>query len=237
MSRRNTRQGKAKRRAERERRQRSTPSGQGPQAPEVQAVGPKASGIQAFLAVPRPDGPGPLNPDKRGSGGRSAADGGLVTVEEPDEITAEEPDEADLDTSADPGDFGGLDADDADLQATLTVLAVLADDIGEDSEVADDLAGDTGDLIGDADDLIEDTDVLAGDADDVASDAASWPATLASWKYRADQKTSGHLRQASRPPRRAARTRRSWSSVMMTKTCRPRGSRSRARPRTRSRTI
>src|ERR1700729_3704399 len=127
MSRRNTRQGKAKRRAERERRQRSTPSGQGPQAPEVQAVGPKASGIQAFLAVPRPDGPGPLNSDKQGSGGRSAADGGLITVEEadeitveeadeitveePDEITAEEPDEADLDTSADPGDFGGLDAD------------------------------------------------------------------------------------------------------------------------------
>jgi RNA polymerase primary sigma factor len=94
-----------------------------------------------------------------------------ITAEEPDEITAEEPDEADLDTGADPGDFGGLDADDADLQATLTVLAVLADDIGDDSEVADDLAGDTGDLIGDADDLIGDTDVLAGDADDLAGDA------------------------------------------------------------------
>jgi RNA polymerase primary sigma factor len=175
MSRRNTRQGKAKRRAERERRQRSTPSGQGPQAPEVQAVGPKTSGIQAFLAVPRPDGPGPLNSDKRGSGGRSAADGALVTVEEPDEITVEEPDEADLDTSADPGDFGGLDADDADLQATLTVLAVLADDIGEDSEVADDLAGDTGDLIGDADDLISDTDVLAGDVAGDAGELAADP--------------------------------------------------------------
>src|ERR1700733_4458664 len=171
MSRRNTRQGKAKRRAERERRQRSTPSGQGPQAPEVQAVGPKTSGIQAFLAVPRPDGPGPLNSDKRGSGGRSAADGALVTVEEPDEITVEEPDEADLDTSADPGDFGGLDADDADLQATLTVLAVLADDIGEDSEVADDLAGDTDDPMEDGGGLVDDADDPMGEADDLVGDA------------------------------------------------------------------
>ncbi len=174
MSRRNTRQGKAKRRAERERRQGSTPSGQGPQATEVRAVGPEASGIQAFLAVPRPDGPGPVSSGKRGSGVRSAADGGLIaeepTAEEPGEITAEEPDEADLDTSADPGDFSGLDADDADLQATLTVLAVLADDIGEDSEMAGDLDDDAGDLIGDADDLVGDAEVLAGDADALAGE-------------------------------------------------------------------
>ena len=47
-----------------------------------------------------------------------------------------EPDEAELDTvadleDADPGDFGDLDPDDADLQAALTVLAVLADDISD----------------------------------------------------------------------------------------------------------
>ena len=56
-------------------------------------------------------------------------------------------DEADLDTdadpkNADPGDFGGLDADDASLQAALTVLAVLGDDISDAAEMADDLVGD-----------------------------------------------------------------------------------------------
>jgi RNA polymerase primary sigma factor len=92
MSRRNTRQGKAWRRAERERRRRSMTSGQEPRAVEV-------------------------------------------------------PGETDLDTgadleNADPGDFGGLDADDAGLQATLTVLAVLADDISDVAGVPDDLVGD-----------------------------------------------------------------------------------------------
>jgi RNA polymerase primary sigma factor len=62
-----------------------------------------------------------------GQGPRAVADGGLVGVE---------PDVPDLDTdadleNADPGDFGALDADDAGLQATLTVLAVLADDLGD----------------------------------------------------------------------------------------------------------
>ena len=56
-------------------------------------------------------------------------------------------DEADLDTdadleNADLDDFGDLDADDADLQAALTVLAVLADDISDVAEVADELAVD-----------------------------------------------------------------------------------------------
>jgi len=128
MSRRNTRQGKAWRRAERDRRQRSRTSDQGPRAVEVQAV----------QAAPRPDGPGHRNSDEHGSGLRSDADGGLIAVEL---------DEADLDTdadleNADPGDFGDLDADDAGLQAALTVLAVLADDISDGAEVADDLVGD-----------------------------------------------------------------------------------------------
>ncbi|MGH3410071.1 MAG: sigma-70 family RNA polymerase sigma factor, partial [Streptosporangiaceae bacterium] len=46
--------------------------------------------------------------------------------------------------NADPGDFGDLDADDAGLQAALTVLAVLADDISDVAGVAGDLAVDVG---------------------------------------------------------------------------------------------
>jgi len=66
-------------------------------------------------------------------------------------LIAVELDEADLETdadlkSADPGDFGGLDADDVGLQATLTVLAVLSDDISDIAEMA-------GDMVGDADGL------------------------------------------------------------------------------------
>src|SRR5215469_6052759 len=120
MSRRNTRQGKAWRRAERERRRRSLTSDQGPRAVEVQVA-------------PRPGGAGPRNSDERSSGLRS--NDGLIAVE---------PGDADLDANADPGDFGGLDADDADLQAALTVLAVLADDVSDVAEVADDLVGDVG---------------------------------------------------------------------------------------------
>jgi RNA polymerase primary sigma factor len=78
--------------------------------------------------------------------------------------------EADLDTdgdleNADPGDFGGLDAGDADLQAALTVLAVLADDIGDVAEVTDDLVGDADALVGDADALVGDADALVSGAD------------------------------------------------------------------------
>ena len=65
-------------------------------------------------------------------------------------MIAGEPGEADLETNADPGDFGDLDADDAGLQAALTVLAVLVDDIagdiGDVADVADDLVGDVGEL-------------------------------------------------------------------------------------------
>src|ERR1700681_3924131 len=104
MSRRNSREGKARRRAEREHRQRSVTSGQGPRPVEV-------PGIPAVPAVPaalRPLGSRPRNSDERASGLRSDADGGLIAVEL---------DEADLDTdegleNADPGDFGGLDPDD-----------------------------------------------------------------------------------------------------------------------------
>ena len=127
MSKRNTRESKARRRAERGRQRRSTTLGEGPQVVEVQAV-------QAAL---RPAGSGPRNVDEHGSGLRSDADDALIAVEL---------DEADLDAhadleNADSGDFGGLDADDAGLQAALTVLAVLADDISDVAEMADDLVG------------------------------------------------------------------------------------------------
>jgi len=123
MSRRNTRAGKAQRRAERERRRLSMTSGQGPQSVEVQAV----------QLAPQPADAAPRNRGEHDSGGDGDAGDGLI---------AEEPGEADLDTSADPGDFGGLDADDTGLQAALTVLAVLEDDISDVAKVADDLVGD-----------------------------------------------------------------------------------------------
>ena len=178
MSKRNTRQGKALRRAERERRRQPMTAGQGPAAAEVQAVqvAPQAAEVQV---APRPDASGSRNSDEDSAEPRSDAGGGLITVE---------PGEADLDTNvdlenADPGDFGGLDADDADLQATLTVLAVLADDIVGDisdvAEVSDDLIGDlASDLIGD---LVGDlTDDLAGDLiGDLAGDLVVDPDGLA----------------------------------------------------------
>jgi hypothetical protein len=106
MSKRNSRESKARRRAVRGRQPRSTTLGEGPQVVEVRAV-------QAAL---RPAGSGPRNVDEHGSGLRSDADGALIAVEL---------DETDLDAdadleNADPGDFGGLDADDAGLQAALT---------------------------------------------------------------------------------------------------------------------
>src|ERR1700722_5954215 len=104
MSRRNSRQGKTQRRAEREGRRRSMTSGQEPQAVEVEAV----------RVAARPDGSGARNSDEhehhRSERSSDVGDG----------LSAVEPDEADLDANADPGDFGGLDADDAGLQATLT---------------------------------------------------------------------------------------------------------------------
>jgi len=132
MSRRNTKQGKAQRRAERDRRQHSMTSDQGP----------RAVGVQAVAVAPRPDGSGRRNWDEHGSGPRSDADGGLIAVElgEAGLDTGADLENADLE-NADPGDFGDLDADDAGLQAALTVLAVLADDISDVAEVAE-VAGD-----------------------------------------------------------------------------------------------
>jgi RNA polymerase primary sigma factor len=133
MSRRNTRQGKARRRAERDHlqvtereRKRARTSDQGPRAVEDQEI----------QAAPRPDGSGSGNSDERGSGPRSDADGGLTAVEL---------DAADLDTdadleNADLDDFSDLDPDDADLQAALADEDLA--DIGDVADVAEALAGD-----------------------------------------------------------------------------------------------
>jgi len=132
MSRRNTRHGKARRRAQRDRRQvtereRKRPglSDQDPRAVEDQAA-------------PRPDGSGPRNSDEHGSELRSAGGSGLIAVD---------PGEADLGTdadleNADLDDLGDLDPDDADLQAMLAEEALVEADLGDVGEVADDLVGD-----------------------------------------------------------------------------------------------
>ncbi|MGH3265688.1 MAG: hypothetical protein ACRDNS_27265, partial [Trebonia sp.] len=124
ISKRNTRDSKARRRAERERRQHPIASGQVPQAAEVRTF----EATKPAIAFTR------RGPDKRGSSPRADGEGDST------QLALEQVD--DLDTAvtledAAPDDFGDLDADDADLQATLTVLAVLADDID------DGAAGDT----------------------------------------------------------------------------------------------
>ena len=132
MSRRNTRQGKARRRAQRDRGQVTERERNRPGTPDQ---GPRAVGDQA---APRPDGSGPRNSDEHGSGLRSDAGGGLIAVD---------PGEAGLDTdadleNADLDDFSDLDPDDADLQAVLAEEDLVEADLGDAGEVADDLAGD-----------------------------------------------------------------------------------------------
>ena len=132
MSRRNTRHGKARRRAERDRGQVTERERKRPGTPDQD---PRAVGDQA---APRPDGSGPRNSDEHGSGLRSAAGGGLIAV---DPGEAGPGTDADLE-NADPGDFGDLDPDDADLQAVLAEEDLGEADLGDAGEVAGDLAGD-----------------------------------------------------------------------------------------------
>jgi RNA polymerase sigma factor RpoD-like protein len=106
MSKRNSRDAKARRRAERERQQRSVASGQGP----------GVVGLQPFQAVPRPFGAGPRNPGERGPGARSGSG-----------VTAAEPGEADLGTAADLEDAADLDAADADLDVASVDLDAASD--------------------------------------------------------------------------------------------------------------
>ena len=133
-------------------------------------------------------------------------------------------DEADLDTDADLenvdlDDFGDLDADDADLQAALTVLAVLADDISGVAEVTDELAVDV-----DVPDGPEGPDEPEPDQPSAEADAE------------AEGPGAAGARVVKISPEAAARTRRSSSSVTTTTIFRPRRSRWRVPPRTRSRT-
>jgi RNA polymerase primary sigma factor len=127
MSRRNTKQGKARRRARRDRgkvteRERNRPG--------IPDQGPRAVGDQAAL---RPDGSGPRSSGEDGSGLRSAAGGGLIAVD---------PGEAGLGTDADLenalDDFGDLEPDDADLQAVLAEEDLAWAGLGDSGEVAGD---------------------------------------------------------------------------------------------------
>src|SRR5215470_6191853 len=133
MSRRNTRHGKARRRAERDRRQVTERERKRPGIPDQN---PWVVEDQAVQAAPWPDGSGPRNSDEHGSGLRSDVDG-LVAVD---------PGEADLGTGADlenvdPVDFGDLEPDDADLQAVLA-----EEDLGEEDLAEDDLGEVAGDV-------------------------------------------------------------------------------------------
>jgi len=138
MSRRNTRHSKARRRAERDRRQVTERERKRPGVPDQD---PRGVEDQAVQAAPRPDGSSPRNPDEHGSGLHSDVGGSLIAVN---------PGEADLGTdtdleNAEPGDFGDLDPDDADLQAVLAEEDLgEADlvDLGDVGEVAGDLPGD-----------------------------------------------------------------------------------------------
>jgi len=136
MSRRNTRKGKARRRAERDWRQ---VTGRERKRPGIPDQDPRGAGDQAVQAAPRPDGPGPRNPDEHRSGLRSRVGGSLIAVE-PGE--ADPGTDADL-GNADPGDFGDLGPDDADLQAVLAEEDLGEADLGDDgAEPADDMADD-----------------------------------------------------------------------------------------------
>jgi hypothetical protein len=125
MSRRNTRQGKARRRAERDLRQVTERERKRPRTSDQRPRAVKDQAVQAVQAAPRPDGSGPRNSDEHGSGLRPDADGGLIAVnlDEADLDTDADLENADLENAdlenADLDDFSDLDADDADLQAAL----------------------------------------------------------------------------------------------------------------------
>jgi RNA polymerase primary sigma factor len=135
MSRRNTRQGKARRRAQRGRGQVTERERRRPEIPDQEA---RAVEDQAVQVAPRPDASGPPNSGEHGSGLRSAAGGGLIAVN-PGEAGLGA--DADLE-NADPGDFGDLDPDDADLQAVLAEEDLGEGGLGDVGEVADDLPDD-----------------------------------------------------------------------------------------------
>ncbi|HEX5303274.1 MAG TPA: sigma-70 factor domain-containing protein, partial [Streptosporangiaceae bacterium] len=137
MSRRNSRQGKARRRTERDRRQVTERELKHPGSP---GQGLRAAADQAVQAALRPGGPGPREPEEHGSGLRSDAGGSLIAVD-PGEASLGA--DADL-GNADPGDFGDLDPDDADLQAVLAEEDLDQTSLGDSGDLADDVDGPEG---------------------------------------------------------------------------------------------
>ncbi len=107
MSRRNSRQGKARRRTERDRRPVAEREPKRPGSPDQDR---RAAGDQA---APRPGGPAPRDSEEDGP---ERPDAGGLTVMGRGEAGPGA--DADLE-NADPGDFADLDPDDADLQAVL----------------------------------------------------------------------------------------------------------------------
>src|SRR5215469_6561248 len=108
MSRRNTREGKARRRAERDGRQVSAANSAARKRPRTSDQGPRAVEDQAVMAAQRPGGSGPRNSDENGSGRRTAEAGAEATG-----LTAVELDDADLDSDTELENLD--DPDDADL--------------------------------------------------------------------------------------------------------------------------
>ena len=150
MSRRNSRKGKARRRAQRDRRE---VTGRELTRPGPPDQAPRATGdqvVQAVQAISRPDGPDRRDPDEHDSAVRSDVGGGLIAVGPGEAVPGAG---ADLE-NADPGDFDDIDPgdpDDADLRAVLAEEDLAEEDLdeadlgeadlGDAGEVADDLAG------------------------------------------------------------------------------------------------
>ncbi len=145
MSRRNSRKGKARRRAERDRQPATERELKRPGSPDQVA---RAARVQA---APPPGGPGSPDAEEHGSELRSdAADGPIATDPEAAGPGADtvlgnaDLENADLGNAdlgnAVPGDFGDFDPDDADLQAVLAEVDLGEADLGD----TDDLAGDAG---------------------------------------------------------------------------------------------
>jgi RNA polymerase primary sigma factor len=130
MSRRNSRQGKVRRRAKRDR-QRATERDRTRRGASDQE--PRAVQDQAVQAASPPDSSDPRNLEDHGPRLRSDADDGLIVVNL---------DVADVNADADVDFFNDLDADEADLQAALADEDLVEADLGDVGEGADDLVGD-----------------------------------------------------------------------------------------------
>src|SRR5947209_8803971 len=131
MSRRNSRRGKGRRRAERDRRQLTARE---PQHPGSPGQDPRTAGDRAVQAAPPPSGPGPREPEGHGSDVRlDVVTGDLMAV---DAGEADIGTDADLENT-DPGDFGDLDPADADLRAVLAEEDLAGAGLGDTGDLAD----------------------------------------------------------------------------------------------------